>query len=292
MTNFRRDVLHWTRLIPILLGAAAAIAACSPAIPVIAPRHYTSLVSPQPTPTAASPFVTQPIPIDTFKIVNTYPHDPAAFTEGLVMDNGVLYEGTGLNGRSSLRRTDLASGEVLQRADLPSLYFGEGITVWGDQLIQLTWQSHLGFVYDKASFQQLKTFNYPTEGWGLTHDGTQLIMSDGTPTLHFLDPATLQETGRITVTADGKPVFNLNELESVRGEIWANVWQTDRIARIAPQTGQVIGWIDLSGLLGPADRQQPVDVLSGIAYDAAHDRLYVTGKLWPKLFEITVIPKS
>jgi glutamine cyclotransferase len=223
-------------------------------------------------------------------VVNIYPHDRTAFTQGLVVDGGALYEGTGLNGQSSLRRVDLESGEVLQSIPLAAEHFGEGVTAWKDQLIQLTWKSRLGFVYDKATFQLLKTFNYPTEGWGLTHDGQSLIMSDGTPTLYYLDPVTLQETRRITVTDQGQPVFKLNELEFIHGEILANVWQTDRIARISPETGQVIGWIDLTGLLSEADRQQPVDVLNGIAYDAEHDRLFVTGKLWPKLFEITLVP--
>jgi glutamine cyclotransferase len=181
---------------------------------------------------------------------------------------------------------------VLHSLPLSSEYFGEGVTVWGDHIIQLTWKSHVGFVYDKTSFHLLKTFNYPTEGWGLTHDDTQLIMSDGTPTLPFLDPNTFQETRQITVTAEGLPVANLNELEYVRGEIWANIWQTDRIVRIAPATGQVIGWIDLTGLLGPEERQRPVDVLNGIAYDAEHDRLFVTGKLWPKIFEIKLVPAT
>jgi glutamine cyclotransferase len=233
----------------------------------------------------------QAVPIFTYKVVNSYPHDRTAFTEGLVMDRGVLYEGTGLNGQSSLRQVDLGSGQVLQNLALAPEYFGEGVTVWDDQIIQLTWKSHVGFVYDKTSFKLLRTFDYPTEGWGLTHDDARLIMSDGTATLHFLDPDTLTETGRITVTDKGQPVVNLNELEYVRGEILANVWQTERIARIAPETGQVIGWIDLTGLLSPADRQQPVDVLNGIAYDAEHDRLFVTGKLWPKLFEITPAPR-
>ena len=197
-----------------------------------------------------------------------------------------------MNGQSSLRRVDLESGKVLQSVPLDQQYFGEGITVWDDQIVQLTWQSHKGFVYDKASFKLLKTFSYPTEGWGLTHDETSLIMSDGTPTIHFLDPVTFQETKRITVTDHDQPVVNLNELEYVDGEILANVWQTDRIVRIAPDTGQVIGWIDLSGLLSPANRQPPVDVLNGIAYDAEHDRLFVTGKLWPKLFEIKLLPRS
>ena len=206
------------------------------------------------------------------------------------MDNGVLYEDTGLNGQSTLRRVDLSSGKVLQSQPLSLEYFGEGITVWKDQIIQLTWQSHRGFVYDKTSFKLLKQFNYPTEGWGLTHDDAHLIMSDGTPVIHFLDPNTLQEVKKIEVRDARGPVVNLNELEYICGEIFANIWQTDRIARISPETGQVIGWIDLSGLLSAGDRVPPVDVLNGIAYDAAHDRLFVTGKLWPKLFEITLTP--
>ncbi len=272
--------------------AIVLLAACAPdraSAPVRA-QPFASTLAPLPTSTL---YVTpaQGIPVFTFHVVNTYPHDRAAFTEGLALDNGVLFEGTGLNGRSELRRVDLASGQVEQSVKLEPQYFGEGVTTWGDRIIQLTWKTRRGFVYDKSSFALLQTFAYPTEGWGLTHDGTQLIMSDGTPTLHFLDPNTFQETKRITVTADGAPVVNLNELEYVRGEIWANVWQTDRIARIAPETGHVVGWIDLTGLLNPADRQPPVDVLNGIAYDAQHDRLFVTGKLWPKLFEITLVPR-
>ncbi len=281
------------RAISVTLGIAVLLAACA-GMPTATPTQpFVSIISPIATATAPVRSLTpQPIPVYTFTVVNSYPHDRAAFTEGLVMDGGVLYEGTGLNGQSSLRRVDLASGKVLQNLALAPAYFGEGVTVWGDHIIQLTWKSHIGFVYDKASFKLLKTFNYLAEGWGLTHDDIRLIMSDGTPTLHFLDPNTFQETGRITVTAEGLPVVNLNELEYVRGEIWANVWQTDRIARIDPETGRVIGWIDLAGLLNPADRQPSVDVLNGIAYEAEHDRLFVTGKLWPKLFEIRLIPKS
>ena len=285
------------KILPVLalLITGLLMIACSPAAMPAASTATTTppMSSPVPSPTPPVSVLGLPAaPILTFKVVNTYPHDRAAFTEGLVIDNGVLYEGTGLNGQSSLRRVDLASGKVLQNAALDQQYFGEGITVWGDQIVQLTWKSHEGFVYDKASFKPLKTFNYPSEGWGLTHDDKSLIMSDGTPTLHFLDPVTFQETRRITVTDKGQPVFNLNELEYVRGEILANVWQTDRIARISPEDGQVIGWIDLTGLLSPADRQPAVDVLNGIAYDAEHDRLYVTGKLWPKLFEIDLVPRS
>jgi glutamine cyclotransferase len=201
--------------------------------------------------------------------------------------DGVLYEGTGLNGRSSLRRVDLESGKVLQRRDLAREYFGEGIAVFGKRIIQLTWQSRVGFVYDRESFALQRQFSYRTEGWGLTHDGKSLIMSDGTATLRWLDPETFAETRSVVVRDQNGPVVRLNELEYIRGEIYANIWQTDRIARIDPQTGRVTGWIDLRGLLSLEDRQSSdADVLNGIAYDAANDRLFVTGKLWPKLFEI------
>jgi glutamine cyclotransferase len=289
--TFSRQSSQAIKLIPMMLVITFLLIACSPSIAAAPPQPFVSSPMPSPTP-PVSVLALPAVPTLTFKVVNTYPHDRAAFTEGLVVDGGVLYEGTGLNGQSSLRRVDLKSGSVLQSAALGPVYFGEGVTVWDDQIIQLTWKSHVGFVYDKANFKLLKTFNYPTEGWGLTHDDKSLIMSDGTPVLHFLDPVTLQETKQITVTDKSQPVFNLNELEYVRGEILANVWRTDRIARIAPETGLVIGWIDLTGLLSQADRQQPVDVLNGIAYDAEHNRLYVTGKLWPKLFEIALVPGS
>jgi len=191
-----------------------------------------------------------------------------------------------------LRRVDLVSGDVLQIRKLPDQLWGEGITIFSEKIIQLTWQSGVGFVYDKNSFELLKEFHYPTEGWGITHDGKRLIMSDGTSTLRFLDPETFEEIGRIEVRDEDGPVTRLNELEYVRGEIYANVWQTDRIARIAPDTGEVMGWIELARILSPEDRTEPVDVLNGIAYDAENDRLFVTGKLWPKLFEIELIPLS
>ncbi len=287
---FPRKLFQVIRLFPVALAAGLLMVACAPSAPAVPVKPFVSSLVPSPTP-PVSALGLPAAPNLTFKVVNTYPHDRAAYTEGLVMDGGALYEGTGLNGQSSLRRVDLESGKVLQSVALGPEYFGEGVTTWNDQIIQLTWKSHLGFVYDKATFRLLKTFNYPTEGWGLTHDGASLIMSDGTSTLHFMDPVTFQETKRITVTDKGQPVVNLNELEYVRGEILANVWQTDRIARIAPETGQVIGWIDLAGLLSPAERPPSVDaVLNGIAYDAGHDRLFVTGKLWPKLFEITLVP--
>src|SRR5437762_3292564 len=230
------------------------------------------------------------IPQYTYQVVRVYPHDPAAFTQGLQYIDGALYEGTGLNGRSSIRKVKLETGEVLQKSDLTAEYFGEGITVWKNDLIELTWQSGIAFVYDKTTFQPRRRFNYLGEGWGLTHDDVNLIMSDGTDRLRLLDPATFAERRRIQVTAGGLPIRNLNELEFVKGEIFANIWQTERIARIAPD-GRVVGWIDLGGLLAPSERAG-LDVMNGIAYDAAKDRLFVTGKLWPKLFEIKVVRKA
>jgi glutamine cyclotransferase len=226
--------------------------------------------------------------VASYRVVRVYPHDPEAFTQGLVYMDGALYEGTGLNGRSGLRKVRLESGEVLQLQRLAPELFGEGIAVWRDTIFQLTWQSGIGFIYDRSSFQRTGTFTYPGEGWGLTHDGTRLIMSDGTAWLRFLDPATQRETGRIQVMDGHTPVVHLNELEYVKGEVLANVWQTERIARISPATGKVNGWIDLTGLLAPGDAER-ADVLNGIAYDAEKDRLFVTGKLWPKLFEIQIV---
>lgn len=199
--------------------------------------------------------------------------------------NGVFYEGTGLNGQSTIRKVKLETGEVLQRRPIPREHFGEGITLLGKTLYQLTWQSGLAFSYDGDSFTPKRQFTYRGEGWGLTHDGSSLIMSDGTDELRFLEPTTFKEQRRLRVTAVGRPVRELNELEYVKGEVFANVWQTDYIARIDPKTGRVTGWIDLRGLLTPRERVS-TDVLNGIAYDAAGDRLFVTGKLWPRVFEI------
>jgi glutaminyl-peptide cyclotransferase len=228
-------------------------------------------------------------PVSTYTVVRTYPHDRQAFTQGLVFIDAVLYEGTGLNGQSSIRKVKLENGEVLQIQKLEERYFGEGIAVVGDEIIQLTWQGGVGFVYDRKTFQRKRTFTYSGEGWGLTYDGKRVIMSDGTATLRFLDPRTLKETGRLLVKEAGRPVPQLNELEFVKGEIFANVWQSDRIARISPATGDVTGWIELRGLLDPKEAAG-VDVLNGIAYDAAADRLFVTGKLWPRIFEIRIRP--
>jgi len=241
-------------------------------------------VAPSPSPTVSD------TPVYGYRIVSTYPHDPNAWTQGLVFEEGVLYEGTGLLEQSTLRKVALETGTVLKYQRLADHFFGEGITIYGDRIIQLTWQSNVGFVYDRESFRRLRQFRYPTEGWGLTHDGERLIMSDGTATLHFLDSQTLKETAQVEVHGDKGPVGRLNELEYVNGEVYANVWGTEFIARIDPQTGRVVGWIDLTGLwqaLGPVQR---LDVLNGIAYDRQGDRLFVTGKLWPKLFEIELVP--
>lgn len=226
----------------------------------------------------------------TYEVVNTFAHDREAFTQGLVFEDGVLYEGTGIPGRSELRKVELETGNVLQTRKLPAEFFGEGITIFGDNIIQLTWQSNVGFVYNKDSFELLKEFNYPTEGWGLTHDGKHLIMSDGTPMLYFLDPNTFAQVNRMMVFDQDTPVGWLNELEYVEGQIYANVLPGERIARIAPDTGQVIGWIDLKGLLSQQERNEGIDVFNGIAYDPTDRRLFVTGKFWPKLFEVKLIP--
>jgi glutamine cyclotransferase len=232
------------------------------------------------------------VPEYGYEIVHTYHHDPYAFTQGLVYQDGVLYEGTGLEAQSSIRKVKLETGEVLQKRDIPDQYFGEGIIIWKDRLLELTWKAEKGFIYDLATFEPRGEFSYPGEGWGLTADGKRIIMSDGSAQLRFWDPTTLKETGRITVTEDGRPIDQLNELEWVKGEIFANVWQTERVVRINPSNGKVTGWINLRGLLTPADYNDLTDVLNGIAYDSKGDRLFVTGKRWPKLFEIKLVKKQ
>jgi glutamine cyclotransferase len=229
------------------------------------------------------------VPTYSYQVVHAYPHDPEAFTEGLFFDEGFLYESTGLEGHSSIRKVRLETGEVVQKHDLLPTYFGEGIVRWKNRMIQLTYTTQIGFLFDFGTFDIEKSFDYKGEGWALTQDGKRIIMSDGTPQIRFWDPETLQETGRITVTDQGQPVKNVNELEWIKGEIFANIWQTDRIARIEPGTGRVVGWIDLTGLLDQRDGQP--DVLNGIAYDAKTDRIFVTGKKWPKLYEIRLIKK-
>jgi glutaminyl-peptide cyclotransferase len=224
-------------------------------------------------------------------IARTYPHDPEAFTQGLVFADGYLYESTGLHGKSSLRKVDLETGAVLKLQALSQDVFGEGLTLWQEQLVQLTWRSGIAFVYDRDSFQRVGEFHYRTEGWGITHNGRSLIMSDGSALLRFLDPDSFREERRIEVTDEGIPVRNLNALAYIKGEILANIWQLDAIAIISPATGTVLGWVDLSKLrkaLGPA---RNAEVLNGIAYDATRDRIFVTGKYWPKLFEIKLVPR-
>ncbi len=234
----------------------------------------------------------RPKPVEyTFKILRTFPHDPNAFTQGLAYRDGFLYEGTGLNGRSSLRKVRLETGEVVQKLDISPEFFGEGIALLKDKIVQLTWQSHTGFVYDLNDFHLLRRFSYPGEGWGLAADGHEIFMSDGTPEIRVLNYETLAEKKRFTVHDGAEQIKELNELECVEGELFANVWQTNRIARISPQTGEVLGWIDLSGLLSPVYRLPSGAVLNGIAYDADRKRLFVTGKLWPNVFEIKLVPK-
>ena len=221
----------------------------------------------------------------TYEVVKVYPHDQNAFTQGLVIEKGVLYESTGLYGNSTLRRVDLETGNVLQSYALPPEFFGEGITIFGDRIIQLTWQNQIGFVYDKHSFELLQEFIYSTEGWGITNDGTQLIMSDGTANLYFLDPETFQKVGQVEVRDGNASVSKLNELEYINGEVYANTLGEEKIVIINPHTGQVTAWIDLTGIYTP-ESSDPSNVLNGIAYDAEDDRLFVTGKRWSQLFEI------
>jgi glutamine cyclotransferase len=233
----------------------------------------------------------QGAPVSGFEIIQSWPHDSQAFTEGLLYRDGRLYESTGLYGHSDFREVALDTGQVLRKRELDQQYFGEGLALFGGKLYQLTWRSHVGFIYDAGTFQPLGQFSYTGEGWGLTDDGTSLLMSDGTSTLRFLDPATLAVQRTITVTDEGREISQLNELEYVKGEVYANVWRTELIARIDPATGRVKGWIDLTGLLAPSERSGDEDVLNGIAYDAATDRLWVTGKLWPRLFQIRAVAR-
>ena len=229
---------------------------------------------------------------DTYRIIHTYPHDRQAFTQGLVYTDGHLYESTGIKGQSTLREEDLDTGRILRMQLVSDKFFAEGLTDWKNTLVQLTWQAHTAFVYDRATFRLLRTFHYDGEGWGLTHDAKSLILSDGTSTLRFFDPETFKELRRITVKDRGKPVDQLNELEFIRGEIYANVWHTNRIARISPANGRVLGWIDLTGLMPRDQLSSDEAVLNGIAWDSVNNRLIVTGKLWPRIFEIAVTPRS
>ena len=269
-----------TRVATCLL-AVTAVFGCA-ATPAPAER------SAPPTQSAEAP--RPAVPVHSFEVVRAYPHDAAAFTQGLVYRDGFLYESTGLEGQSTLRKLEIETGRVVQRRAVAPDIFAEGLTIWGNTLVQLTWQHRMAFVYALTTFAPQSTLTYDGEGWGLTHDGTRLILSDGSAVLRFLDPASGRETGRVPVTDRGRPVVDLNELEFVRGSVLANVWHTDRIAVIDPATGNVTAWLDLTGLRPASTRQDGEAVLNGIAYDEARDRLFVTGKRWPTLFEITVRP--
>ncbi len=265
-------------LLIVLLAASGASAAPE--------SHPIGLSSPVSAHELDVPGECKDLPLESFEIVHVYPHDPGAFTQGLLYHRGFLYESTGLYGRSSLRKVEIESGKVLQSSPLSPAVFGEGLTLWEGRLVQLTWQSKIGYVYDLNTFAPVRQFRYQTEGWGLTHDGNSLIMTDGSASLIYLDPVSFEETGRALVRCGTTPVTQLNELELARGVILANILGKDVIARISLQTGAVLGWIDLSGLrraLGPV---RGADALNGIAYDPEADRVFVTGKLWPKLFEI------
>jgi glutamine cyclotransferase len=231
-------------------------------------------------------------PVFGYKIVITYPHDTNSFTQGLIFDKGVLYESTGLIGRSAVKIVDLKTGKTLKSHELPDNYFGEGIAIIENKIIQLTWRSKTGFVYDKKTLKLIKKFSYQTQGWGITYDGKYLIISDGSAVLYFMDPNTFKVVGTLEVYGDNGKVSKLNELEYINGEIYANIWGIEKIARINPKTGRVTAWIDLSGLLSDQDKKNRVDVLNGIAFNSDKGRLFVTGKLWPKMFEIELVPKN
>ncbi len=232
------------------------------------------------------------IPIYTYEVVQTFPHDTRAFTQGLQVYDGILYESTGLHGESSLRRVDLETGRVEKRINLPRRYFGEGIAVVEDRIFMLTWQEQTGFIFDRHTFERIGDFSYEGEGWGLAFDGTHLIMSDGTPVLRFLDVETQEVVRTQEIRAGELPLRNINELAWIRGELWANIFMTDFIARIDIEQGKVIGWIDGTGILPREAITGRVDVMNGIAYNVVESRIFVTGKLWPLLFEIRVVPKQ
>ncbi len=304
----------WVRapllILPLTLGAWATLVATHPPV---AAASATTVASTGPsrdsravgdaqrppvtpsatidTPARATPAIRAPVTSVSARVITTLPHDPDAFTEGLLIRDGLLYESTGNLGRSVIRVSDLATGHVLREAALAPALFGEGIVDWHDDIISVTWKTGLGFRWDRATLGYRGSFRYPGEGWGLTHDATSLILSDGTPTLRILDPVTFAERRQITVTANGVPVRDLNELEWVDGEILANVWRTTRIARIDPATGRVKGWIDLSAIAATMPKDDPDSVANGIAWDAKARRLYVTGKNWPLLFQIAWPPR-
>ncbi len=272
-----------------ILGITACSGAPEPVESKPAPVTGTPLITTPPVSKPELPPTPETVRLYSYEVVNAYAHDTGAFTQGLVFDSGFLFEGTGRYGESSLRKVDLKTGKVLQKIELPSQYFGEGIADYGDRIIQLTWQTGVGFVYEKDTFKMISQFYYPGEGWGITYDGSRLIISDGTSTMRFLDPLTFNTVARIQVSDKGTLISGLNELEFVRGQVYANVWQTDKIAIIEPQSGRVTGWLDLTGIIKTRQPSGTAAVLNGIAYDPENDRLFVTGKLWPWLFEIKLI---
>ncbi len=274
---------------PLTTTQPSAVTITVPSSP-LQPTATAVAASPLPTTALTATLPITPV-LYTYTVVNTYPHDATAWTEGLLFDDGALYESTGENGRSFVRKVDLKTGKILQQLSLPDQYYGEGIVIFGDKLYQLTYQTHIGFVYDKQTFALLQNFTYPTEGWGFTQDGTHLIMSDGSARLTYRDPATLQIVGHVDVSDSQGPITQLNELEYIQGKIYANIWMTNQIVIIDPLTGKVTAYIDLAGLLPPAD-QAPNQWLNGIAYLPQENRLFVTGKHWPKLFEIRLVPKQ
>jgi glutamine cyclotransferase len=308
----------WVWIVLLLAGCSRSMTATSTLklAPTRIPATATSVPSPTSQPTATATATPSPGPSAqpvtpaqfSYVVIQEYAHDPGAWTQGLVFADGIFYEGTGLRGQSTLRKVDPATGEVLQGIRYPDEYFAEGVAVLDDRIFQLTWQANTGFILDRETLELEGQFGYPTEGWGLTHDGERLIMSDGTPTLYFLDPATQAITGQISVQDDLGPVGQLNELEYIDGQIYANIWQTEKIAIIDPASGNVTAYIDLRGLPDEEARAElmalyslPDDqaltdfltsraTLNGIAYDAAADRLFVTGKLWPELYEIDLVP--
>ena len=278
------------RTIGATITGITAITAMS--VTTIAAACSSDKVPPADTATVAAVATGARTPTYSYEIVATYPHDTGAYTEGLLWHEGRLFESTGQPGESNIREVDLKTGRVLRKHDIDAKYFGEGIIIFGDKMFELTWKDQIGFIYDWKTFKQVSAFHYEGQGWALTTDGQSFIMSNGSSVLAFRDPATFKVTSAITVTDHDVPVEKLNELEWIKGEIWANVWESDQIARIDPTNGHVLGWIDLKGILAPADRRGKEDVLNGIAYDDKNDRIFVTGKYWSKLFEIKLKSKN
>jgi glutaminyl-peptide cyclotransferase len=272
----------------LLLTAFCGVAGCGAGTPR---SNSLPIDAAPPNANGSAPRGNAAVPVYGYEVVNTFPHDPDAFTQGLIFEDGQILESTGLERHSTLRRVELQTGKVLQKVDVPGYFFAEGMTLFGGKIYQLTWRGMKGFIYDPKTFEKTGEFTYEGEGWGLTHDADSLILSDGTEQLRFIDPNTYQVKRTISVTYNGRPVEELNELEYVKGEIYANVWHDNRVARIDPQTGQVKGWIDFAGLLKSGETTNPEAVLNGIAYDESSDRLFVTGKLWPKLFEVRLKQK-